>query len=146
MSNDDINFIVPFVFTKQHSYIYVPKEIIYHSTRDNLCSIPFMYIFHIVRAQTSAVQAISFIDVLLPIVRLRFSRELLNNALKNTLRFASPIPLLILLALWASPVGYTLCKTTSVPHKLAGILADVKQNDGVPISKELKVKTYFRNP
>lgn len=105
-----------------------------------------MYIFHIVRAQTSAVQAISFIDVLLPIVRLGFSRELLNNALRNTLRFASPIPLLVLLALWANPVRCMPRKTTSVPHKLAGILADVKRNGGVLISMDLKVKTCFRKP
>lgn len=90
-------------------------------------------------------QAISFIDILLPVVRFRSSRELLNNALRNTLRFVSPIRLLILLVLWASPEGYMPCKTTSIPHKLAGILADVKRNCGVPISKDLKVSSYIHN-
>lgn len=126
---------------------YVFEEIIYHSTWDDLCSIhSFMYIFHIVRAQTSVVQAISFIDILLPVVRFRSSRELLNNALRNTLRFVSPIPLLILLVLWARLEGYVPCKTFSIPHKLAGILTDVKRNCGVRISKNLKIRTHFRNP
>lgn len=123
------------------------EEIIYHSTRDDLCSIhSFMYIFHIVRAQTSVVQAISFIDILLPVVRFRSSRELLNNALRNTLRFVSPIPLLFFWYFGQVLKGICCVRPPQYRINLLVYWRNVKRNCGMPISKDLKVRTYFRNP